>query len=114
MKPASTKQPGRRTSRCAPPSGSRFLSWMNHNHRGFYYGEYPCWNWKISGVLVTFWLRSDLVKIYHDEGRNTECHPAETERCREAVMGISNVKADARESASVASSALMGAGGKDK
>ena len=90
MKPASTKQPGRRTSRCAPPSGSRFLSWMNHNHRGFYYGEYPCWNWKISGVLVTFWLRSDLVKIYHDEGRNTECHPAETERCREAVMGISN------------------------
>ena len=72
--------------------GSRFLAWMHRNFRGFYYGMYPCWNWKINGVLVTFWMQTGIVKIYHDEGRQTEWHPAETERAREAVMGISNEK----------------------
>ena len=71
-------------------AGSRFADWMNRNHRGFFYGEYPCWNWKIRGVLVTLWLRTGLVKIYHDQGRATECHPAETERGREAIACISN------------------------
>jgi hypothetical protein len=63
----------------------KFLAWMNRNHGGFFYGFYPCWNWKIGGVLVTLWMRSGLVKIYHDGGRHTECHPAETERAREAI-----------------------------
>ena len=84
-----------RPASLAAAHGSRFLAWMNRNHRGFFYSFYPCWNWKIGGVLVTLWMRTGLVKIYHDEGRNTECHPAETERAREAVMGISNAKAHA-------------------
>ena len=77
---------------CDPAHGSKFLAWMHQNFRGFFYGRYPCWNWKINGVLVTFWLRTGLVKLYHDEGRATECHPAETERCREAVMGMANME----------------------
>jgi hypothetical protein len=70
----------------------QFLAWMHRNFRGFFYPMYPCWNWKINGVLVTFWMRTGIVKIYHDEGRNTEWHPSETERCREAVMAIATVK----------------------
>ena len=76
-----------------PPSraeaGSQFLAWMNRQCPGWLWGGI-CWNWKINGVLVTFWMLSRLVKIYHDEGRQTECHPSETERCREAVMAIAN------------------------
>lgn len=62
-----------------------FCDWMNKSHSGFFYHMYPCWNWKVNGVLVTCWLRTGLVKIYHDQGRLTECHPSETERCREAI-----------------------------
>ena len=69
-------------------AGSRFLAWMNRSHRGFCYTRFPCWNWRINGVLVTFWIGAGLVKIYHDEGRRTEWHPAETERCREAIAAI--------------------------
>jgi hypothetical protein len=83
-------EPETRGSHSSPPPGSQFLAWMHRNFRGFFYSMYPCWNWKINGVLVTFWVRSGLVKIYHDEGRATECHPAETERCREAVMDVAN------------------------
>ena len=70
------------------PNKPSFIEWMNKRHNGFFYGAYPCWNWIIGGVLVTLWMRSGLVKVYHDEGRNTECHPAETERCREAVLVV--------------------------
>jgi hypothetical protein len=88
-------KPSRKTWDAQPglsdPDRSQFLAWMHRNNfRGFFHGMYPCWNWKINGVLVTLWMRTGLVKIYHDEGRATECHPAETERCREAVMDIAN------------------------
>lgn len=82
----------------APVTGSQSLAWMRRNFCGFFYGMYPCWNWKINGVLVTFWMRTGVVKIYHDEGRQTEWHPAETERCREAIMAIANAEAVATAS----------------
>lgn len=63
---------------------------MNRNHRGFFYSGWPCWNWRINGVLVTLWMATGIVKIYHDQGRRTECFPAETERCREAIHEIAN------------------------
>lgn len=66
----------------------KFHIWLNRYHNGFFYGMYPCWNWRIRGVLVTLWMKTDLVKIYYNEGRNTECYPAETEQCREAVMAL--------------------------
>lgn len=65
-----------------------FLEWMRRNFGGFYYSLYPCWNWRLRGVLVTLWIRTGLVKIYHDQGRATENHPAETERCREAILSL--------------------------
>lgn len=70
-------------------TSSQFVAWMSRIHqRGFYSGGWPCWNWRLGGVLVTLWEATGLVMIYHDEGRHTECHPAETERCREAVWAI--------------------------
>lgn len=71
-----------------------FLQWMLKRRDGFYYDFYLCWNWRIGGVLVTYWMRSGIVKIYHDEGRATECHPCDTERCREAVMELESRKTD--------------------
>jgi len=65
-----------------------FTAWMQRNHQGVFHSAYPCWNWRIGGVLVTQWLGSGLVKIYRDQGRHTECHPSETERAREAVMSL--------------------------
>lgn len=66
-----------------------FLAWINLKQPGWLWGG-TCWNSKIHGVLVTFWLVSDVVKIYHDEGRQTECYPPETERCREAISALEN------------------------
>lgn len=80
------------------PGCSPFLDWMHRHFRGFYYDLYPCWNWRIAGVLVTFWFRTGIVKIYHDEGRATEWPPAETERCREAILALaSRITVDAAD-----------------
>lgn len=73
-----------------------FIGWMNRRHCGFLYTLPYCWNWKVSGVLVTLWMQTGLLKIYHDEGRQTECHPVETERCREAVHAIADGEIERR------------------
>lgn len=72
----------------APGSPPSFEDWMNRAHKGFFYSAWPCWNWRVGGVLVTLWLRNRVVKIYHDEGRATEWHPADTEMCRDAIATL--------------------------
>lgn len=52
---------------------------------GFY--THSSWSWRIGGTLVTHW-GNDNVKIYHQGGRHTEAHPANTERCREAIQAL--------------------------
>jgi hypothetical protein len=69
-----------------------FLQWMLNRRSGFFYAFYPCWNWKVGGVLVTYWLRTGVVKIYHHGGYATECYPCDTERCRNAVMELESEK----------------------
>ena len=76
--------------RCAvtPDSPPAFEAWMNRTHKGFYYGAWPCWSWRVGGVLVTLWLANRIVKIYHDEGRAAEWHPADTEMARDAIATL--------------------------
>lgn len=69
----------RRTHPVCSPS---FRRWLRNLNPGFY--TFSSWSWIIGGTLVTHWP-NDNVKIYHDEGRKTETHPANTERCREAI-----------------------------
>ena len=71
------------SSELAAPSCSVFLARMHPNHRRYFYTIYPSWNWRTREVLITLWIRTRLVKIYYDEGRQIERHPAETKRsCR--------------------------------
>lgn len=90
VKKPSVKRKRRKPLSAAP--GSQFLAWMHRNFTGFFYPAYPCWNWRIGGVLVTHWNRNEIVKIYHDQGRQTEFYHAGTEACREAIMSLANTK----------------------
>ncbi len=65
-----------------------FLEWMHRNFKGYLFPQYPCWNWIINGVLITYWMRTGLVKIYHERPFHTECFRPETEHCRESILAL--------------------------
>lgn len=81
MNTLQTAQSGSLHSACSPS----FRRWLRSINPGFY--THCSWSWMIGGVLVTHW-GSDNVKIYHQSGRHTETHPANTERCREAIQEL--------------------------
>lgn len=68
-----------------------FIRWLaRFAGCGSYAPGFHAWNWRIGGVLVTLWMGNSIVKIYHEEGRRTNWHPFNTERCREDVLSLLN------------------------
>ena len=74
-----------------------FICWLAHfAGSGSYAAGFNAWNWRLGGVLVTLWMGNGVVKIYHEEGRRTIWHPFNTERCREDVLSLLNVRDEQR------------------
>jgi hypothetical protein len=68
-----------------------FIRWLaRFAGCGSYAPGFHAWNWRIGGVLVTLWMGNSIVKIYHEQGRRTNWHPFNTERCREDVLSLLN------------------------
>lgn len=72
------------------PSQRQFISWMNRQRKGWLNPAFHCWSWRLRGTLVTLWLTSGTVKIYHRKGRSLEHYPHHTERCRDAIHELAN------------------------
>jgi hypothetical protein len=75
-------------------SHQQFIAWANQTfHRAYFASAWPCWSWRINGVLVTLWLPKDCayrVIIYRERGAKTMYFDSLGELCRKYLYQLAS------------------------